>query len=84
MTAVSGLRGELYFNMLKCDQCQDCERTCPSVAIKVHVEEKKIEWEPFKCIYCHACVRACMHEAIEPLENVSSPSYTVDKKVFSN
>ncbi|HUV35172.1 MAG TPA: 4Fe-4S dicluster domain-containing protein [Candidatus Desulfaltia sp.] len=77
-----GTRGELNFNMVRCDQCQDCERICPSAAITVHVEEKTIDWEPFKCIYCHACVRACMHKAIEAKDNVSSPGYKVSKKTF--
>jgi ech hydrogenase subunit F len=79
-----GTRGEIKFNMQKCDQCQDCERTCPSAAIKVYPEEKKIEWNPFKCIYCHACVRACMHEAIEPMINVESPDYLKTIKTFES
>jgi len=79
---VPGTRGELYFNMAKCDQCQDCERICPSAAIKVDPETKKIEWSPFKCIYCHACVRTCMHEAIEPLMNVQAPDYKKKVKTF--
>ena len=77
-----GTRGEIRFNMQKCDQCQDCERTCPSAAIKVYPDEKKIEWNPFKCIYCHACVRTCMHDAIEPLFNVESPDYVKTVKTF--
>ena len=79
---VPGTRGELNFNMAKCDQCQDCERTCPSAAIKVYPEEKRIEWNSFQCIYCHACVRACMHEAIEPLINVEAPDYKKRVKTF--
>ena len=76
-----GTRGEIFFDMMRCDQCQDCERICPSAAIKVDPEEKKIEWSPFKCIYCHMCITTCMHEAISPLENVQSPDY--EKKVIT-
>ena len=79
---VEGTRGEISFDMDRCDFCQDCERLCPSTAITVYPEEKKIEWDPFKCIYCHLCVRNCMHEAITPLENVQSPDYKPKKKVF--
>jgi len=79
---VPGTRGELYFNMAKCDQCQDCERICPSAAITVYPDEQKIEWDPFRCIYCHACVRTCMHEAIEPSIIVESPDYKKQIKVF--
>ena len=78
----SGTRGEIVFDISKCDQCQDCERTCPSAAIKVYPEERKIEWSPFKCIYCHACVRTCMHEAISPLDNVQSSDYEKEVKTF--
>jgi len=74
---VPGTRGEISFDMMKCDQCQDCERACPAVAIKVYPEEKKIEWKPFSCIYCHVCVSTCMHGAITPSETVKSPDYNV-------
>ncbi len=77
-----GTRGELNFNMVKCDQCQDCERICPSAAIHVHMKEKTIDWEPFKCIYCHICIGVCMHKAIEAKDNVPSPDYNVTKKTF--
>jgi len=79
---VPGIRGELSFDMSKCDQCQDCERLCPSGAIEVDVEGKRIEWNPYMCIYCHLCVRSCMHQAITPLENVQPPGYRLEKKVF--
>ena len=77
-----GTRGEILFDIRKCDHCQDCERVCPSVAIKVYPKEKKIEWSPFKCIYCHACVRICMHDAISPLDNVQAPDFEKEVKTF--
>ncbi len=79
---VEGTRGELSFDLNLCDQCQDCERLCPSGAITVNVDEKKIEWDPFKCIYCHLCVDNCMHKAITALDHVTSPDYKPRKKVF--
>ena len=77
-----GTRGEIVFDMTKCDQCQDCERTCPSAAIKVDPEARKIEWNPFKCIYCHACIRTCMHGAISALDNVQASDYEKAEKTF--
>jgi formate hydrogenlyase subunit 6/NADH:ubiquinone oxidoreductase subunit I len=77
-----GTRGEILFDLSKCDQCQDCERVCPSVAIKVYPEERKIEWNPFKCIYCHTCIRTCMHGAISPLDNVQASDYEKVVKTF--
>ena len=79
---VPGTRGEISFDMMKCDQCQDCERVCPGVAIKVYPEEKKIEWKPFSCIYCHVCVSTCMHGAITASETVKSPDYKVKKLIY--
>ena len=75
-------RGELFFDIQKCDQCQDCERICPSAAIKVYPNEKKIEWDPFKCIYCHTCIRTCMHKAISALDNVEASDYKKGVKTF--
>lgn len=75
-------RGELFFDINKCDQCQDCERICPSAAITVYPEEKKIEWNPFKCIYCHTCIRTCMHKAISALDNVQASDYEKGVKTF--
>ena len=77
-----GTRGELFFDIQKCDQCQDCERICPSAAIKVNPEEHKVEWSPFKCIFCHTCVRTCMHQAISAKENVQSSDFEKEVKVF--
>lgn len=79
---VDGVRGEIQFDMRKCDQCQDCERLCPSAAITVDVENKQITWDPYKCIYCHLCVRSCLHKAISPKENLSAPGYKQGIKTF--
>lgn len=77
-----GSRGEISFNISKCDQCQDCERICPSAAIKVYPDEHKIEWNPFKCIYCHTCIRTCWHGAISPLDNLEASDYSKEVKIF--
>ena len=81
---VPGTRGELSFDMAKCDQCQDCERLCPSGAIEVDVEGKRVEWDPYRCMYCHLCVRSCMHQAITPLDHVQAPGYKPEKRVFES
>jgi formate hydrogenlyase subunit 6/NADH:ubiquinone oxidoreductase subunit I len=75
-------RGEIFFAIQKCDQCQDCERVCPSAAITVYPDERKIEWDPFKCIYCHTCIRTCMHKAISALDNVEASDYEKNVKTF--
>ena len=82
MKPVPGTRGAITFDMARCDECQDCERVCPSVAIKVYPEEKKIEYSPFKCLYCWLCVDNCMQRAISGSDYVQEPAYTKVVKVF--
>jgi ech hydrogenase subunit F len=77
-----GTRGAIRFDMDKCDQCQDCERLCPSSAIKVYPDEKRVEYDPFRCIYCHLCVENCMQEAIIHDEIPRLPEYEKNKDNF--
>jgi ech hydrogenase subunit F len=76
---VPGTRGALEWDMGRCDECQDCERVCPSMAVKVYPEEKKVEYQPFKCLFCYLCVDNCMQKAIKTSEIVRVPEY--EKKV---
>jgi len=82
MKPIAGTRGALTWDMARCDQCQDCERVCPSVAIKVSKEEKRVEYQPFKCLYCMLCVDNCMQQAISRSDYVQEPAYTKIVKVF--
>jgi ech hydrogenase subunit F len=75
-------KGQIEFDMSKCDLCQDCERLCPSVAIKVYPNAKVIEYDPFKCIYCHLCVQICMQIAIKGYTVYTPPSYVKEVKIF--
>lgn len=79
---IPGTRGMVTFDMAKCDLCQDCERICPSGAITVYPDEKRIEYDPFRCIYCHLCVDNCMQKAITGEEVVRAPEYEKAKDVF--
>ena len=79
---VPGTRGNICFDMDKCDFCLDCERVCPSMSIKVYLEDKKIEYHPFSCMYCHLCVRACMQRAIIASEVVRGPDYNKVIEVY--
>jgi ech hydrogenase subunit F len=81
---VPGTRGRISFDMARCDQCQDCERLCPSGAIKVFPEAKRVEYDPFRCLYCHLCVENCMQKAIVAEEVSRSPEYEKSKDVFED
>jgi ech hydrogenase subunit F len=79
---VPGTRGALTWDMAKCDQCQDCERVCPSVAIKVYKEEKKVEYHRFKCLFCYLCIDNCMQQAITGSDIFAEAAYTKVVQVF--
>lgn len=79
---VPGTRGKITFDMKKCDLCQDCERVCPSLAIKIFPDEKRIEYSPFRCLYCHLCVESCMQMAIIPDVVVGAPAFEKVMDIF--
>jgi len=81
-TPVPGTRGALTWDMGKCDLCQDCERVCPSVAIKVYPEEKKVEYQPFKCLFCYLCIDNCMQHAIVGSDTFKTADYEKKVEVF--
>ncbi len=68
-------RGSLEWDMARCDQCQDCERVCPTMAIKVYPEEKRVEYQPFRCLFCLLCKDNCMQQAITNTKVVAVPGY---------
>ena len=75
-------RGALSWDMDRCDQCQDCERVCPSMAIKVLPEEKRVEYQPFKCLFCLICIDNCMQQAISNSTTLAAPGYEKRVEVF--
>ena len=75
-------RGALTWDMNKCDECQDCERVCPSMAIKVLPEQKKVEYQPFKCLFCFLCIDNCMQQAITNSTTLAAPGYEKRVEVF--
>ncbi len=79
---VPGTRGALTWDMDRCDECQDCERVCPSMAIKVYPEEKKVEYQPFKCLFCYLCVDNCMQLAINHSEAMRAPEYEKKTEIY--
>jgi ech hydrogenase subunit F len=75
-------RGALTWDMAKCDQCQDCERVCPTMAIKVYTEEKRVEYHPFKCLFCYLCIDNCMQQAITNSTTLTAPGYERRVELF--
>ncbi len=42
-----------------CSFCGLCEAVCPTQAIKVHKDAKKLDFDEANCIYCGKCEKAC-------------------------
>ena len=77
-----GTRGALTWDMNKCDHCQDCERVCPSMAIRVYPDDKKVEYHPFKCLFCFLCIDNCMQLAISNSTTVPKPGFEKRIEIF--
>jgi ech hydrogenase subunit F len=75
-------RGAITFDQAKCDHCGDCERICPAGAIEVLEKEKKINYDPFRCIYCWVCVEHCLQKAIKADEQYHAPAAKKEKEVY--
>ena len=52
-----------FYVTKKCTNCGQCERICPSQAIKI--ENNKPKWIKEKCSHCSACINRCPSQAIE-------------------
>jgi formate hydrogenlyase subunit 6/NADH:ubiquinone oxidoreductase subunit I len=52
------------------------------MAIKVYPEEKKVEYQPFKCLFCFLCIDNCMQQAITNSTTVTAPSYEKRVELF--
>ncbi|EGO64616.1 4Fe-4S binding protein [Acetonema longum] len=48
-----------------CSFCGLCEAVCPTKAIQVQKQEKKLAFDPDKCVYCGKCVKSCPTAAWE-------------------
>ncbi len=60
-----GMDSEILFIEDKCIACGDCERVCPSEAIKL--THKGIKLDKAKCILCGKCSESCPSEALEKI-----------------
>ncbi|MCX5704916.1 MAG: 4Fe-4S binding protein, partial [Candidatus Omnitrophica bacterium] len=49
----------------KCVQCGVCVPICPTGALSVDLETRKVDFDNTKCIACELCVRICPPRAME-------------------
>lgn len=67
----AGGRGQLAIDLSTCVFCGACARRCPSAALEVSREEKRLAIAHLKCVLCGVCVDACPKHSLslepEPL-----------------
>jgi len=64
------LRGKHVYHQEKCIGCLLCEKSCPTEAIKMSVNQRergknRIEIDLGRCIFCGLCVERCPTGALE-------------------
>jgi ech hydrogenase subunit F len=66
-----GARGQLALDLSTCVFCGVCARRCPSGAIEVSREARRVAIEHLRCVLCGVCVDACAKHSLsleaEPL-----------------
>jgi len=58
-TYCQGSRGHIEVEIQSCVFCGLCARRCPSQAITVSREEKRLTLEHLRCVGCAVCVDVC-------------------------
>jgi len=48
----------------KCIRCGECERNCPSHAIRLDAGANRYRVDARKCIACHCCAEVCPNDAV--------------------
>ena len=56
---------EMRHNPDACVDCTACTALCPTGALSVEPETRKLQFDHGKCIICEACIAACSYHALE-------------------
>ncbi len=62
---VDALVQELRYNPESCVHCTACTAFCPTGALSVDPNTRKIVFDASHCILCESCIPACAYQAIE-------------------
>ncbi|MGD8170350.1 YjjW family glycine radical enzyme activase [Vibrio sp. TRT 21S02] len=54
-----------------CNHCGDCVSGCPSQALTVSSNGRKVMWDETKCIHCDHCIEVCAHHASPKVKRYS-------------
>ena len=59
------LSQDVVRNEAKCTNCGVCVPICPTEALTVDIETRKVAFDNKKCIACELCVKICPPRAME-------------------
>jgi ferredoxin len=62
---IEPLSRDVTRNDEKCVQCGVCVPICPTGALSLDLETRRIDFESSKCIACELCVKICPPRAME-------------------
>ncbi len=62
---IQPLKKDVVRNEDRCTHCGLCVGVCPTDALKVNQETRKIEFDDSKCLACELCITACPTWAME-------------------
>lgn len=66
-------RGHIENDIEKCILCGNCQRNCPSGAIKVSKADFTWEIHPFSCVQCSKCVEVCPVKCLSMVNSFTEP-----------
>jgi ferredoxin len=73
----SAILGNRHVNSRRCINCGICNRFCPTGALRAH--EGNLLFAPIKCTNCHLCEDVCHDKAFEPLTEISTDQFFIEK-----
>lgn len=89
---MSGFRGKVEIDTIKCIGCGICVHDCPSFALEIIGKGLTcdMKWYPGRCVYCGQCVESCPRNAIEQTEewnladseNVEDAGSSIDRWIL--
>jgi len=63
--AVQPLSQDIIRNISRCTHCGVCVVVCPTEALVLDLNTRKVHFDDTKCIGCELCIKACPTRAME-------------------
>jgi len=62
---VQPLSQDIKRNDARCTHCGACIAVCPTGALQLDLQTRRVNFYDYKCIACELCIRACPPRAME-------------------